>query len=195
MYADGVNNAYFNTKVFWSWILTALWQSIALCLIPFAFLVNAGSDGMSESFWASGALSYTAVIIVVNFKLFSFQNLWNWTAYGVIAFSIGLWMIFAYWVKLDMNLSFQTWYYVWNQILEDATFWAGLVFLVVVFSMYEVLFHGFSRAFYFSNTHVLQESRHALEVHTPKEEDTTQTAPLLEEEESCESGMELISPA
>lgn len=120
-------------------------------------------------------MSYTAVIIVVNFKLFSFQHEWHWVNYGVIAFSIALWWGFAIFISYDMTLSFTTWYNVFMESMQDANFWAGIVWLTVVFTLYETIYHGFWRCFYPTNEHIMQESR--LFVH--EEDPDKPTQPLL----------------
>jgi len=164
MYNEGVTNKYFNTKVFWSWVGTALWQTPILCLVPFGFYEQNGDHGRSPSFWAAGALSYTALIYVVNMKLFSFQSCWAWGNYAVIVFSICLWWLFAATLTLNMDLSQFDWYHVFSMAAFDGSFWLGLWFLVTLFTLYECTLHGFWRSFFWTNDHILQEVRAVKEV-------------------------------
>lgn len=157
VYTEGKDNKFFNTKLFWSWMITALWQSIVLCIVPFQFLVNQGNNGDDESFWGPGALGYTALIFTVNYKLFSFQSIWHWGQYAVLFLSIGLWFAFAYAINQSIALSIYDWYHVFDQVLAHGAFWAGLVWIVVFFQLFETTFHGFLRAYYPTNDHILQE--------------------------------------
>lgn len=159
MYNEGVMNKYFNTKIFWSWVGTALWQTPILCLVPLGFYQQTGDLGRSPSFWAAGAMSYTALIYVVNMKLFSFQSCWSMWNYAVIIISICGWWLFAATLTLNMDLSQFDWYHVFSMAAFDPSFWLGLWFLVTLFSLYECTLHGFWRSFFWTNDHILQEVR------------------------------------
>jgi magnesium-transporting ATPase (P-type) len=164
MYMDGVHNRYFNAKVFWSWVFTALWQSVIMCLLSFV-IFKTESKGETAPFWGPGALAYTAVIMIVNGKLIAFQSQWAWGNYGIVALSIAVWWLFASTITLNMDLAQFDWYHVFTHILADGSFWLGLLWLLVVAILYEVALHGFWRAFWYNNTHVLQEQRPTVTPH------------------------------
>ena len=170
LYMDGVRNLSFNTKVFWSWISTGLLQSIFMCLMPFLIYETDSNTGSTVSFWSPGALSYTAVIFMVNMKLFSFQSCWAWGNYAILMLSIGGWWLFASTLTLNMDLSQFDWYNIFLMIVRDGAFWTGLLWLLVCSIIYEVAIHGFWRAYYYNNVHILQEIRPKLELELAEKE-------------------------
>ena len=176
IYSEGKNNKYFNSKIFFSWIISALWQSVILCMIPFSFVKYTGDFGMSESFWTSGAISFTAVIISVNFKLFSFQYQWHWFNYFIIFLSIFIYMLFALGISSDIEGSFFTWYKVFTEMLSTAVFYCGVVWLVVALALYECTLYGFWRAFYPTNEHIMQEADSILKAKTAAAEKDVQNS-------------------
>jgi hypothetical protein len=60
------------TKLFWSWIVTAILESIVCSVLPLYLLTNSDPTfGDFSSFWQAGALCLTVVVIVVNIKVSS----------------------------------------------------------------------------------------------------------------------------
>ena len=142
-------NSNFNTRVFWSWIGTAILESCVITVTSIYFLHGYSSPrwGFQESFWSSGALGYTAVVIIANMKIFVMQNQYSLVHLFFLALSVGAWFAFAYGINLSMTLSQFDWYYVFNHALSSNRFWLGLVWYTGVGIFTTVLFQACSRLF------------------------------------------------
>ena len=90
-------------------------------------VIAARGGAFQESFWSSGALGYTAVVIIANMKIFVMQNQYRLVHLFFLALSVGAWFAFAYGINLSMTLSQFDWYYVFNHALSSNRFWLGLV--------------------------------------------------------------------
>jgi phospholipid-transporting ATPase len=86
LYQAGVDNEYFNTWLFWKWILAAVIESVFLSVLPLYLLMNGDfRTGTSDSYEAAGMTCLTAIVIVVNLKvsfpLFLNENLKSFSNY------------------------------------------------------------------------------------------------------------------
>ena len=62
---------------FWSWIANAVVESVLFSVLPLYTLMDStGSTGASETFLLAGTTCITAVVVVVNFKMFFIQARW-----------------------------------------------------------------------------------------------------------------------
>ena len=108
LYQAGVESEYFNTVLFWKWILSAVIESIFLSVLPL-YLLNNGDyrDGMEASWQQAGATCLTAVVIVVNVKLFFHQCRWYWWSISIVLASILVYIASLYFINafeaLDYN--------------------------------------------------------------------------------------------
>ncbi len=60
----------FQTTIFWGWILQAMLESVLLAILPLYFLTNSDPhDGVFHGFQEAGAVCFTAVIVICNFKV------------------------------------------------------------------------------------------------------------------------------
>ena len=74
LYFPGPSRLYFNSVIFWTWIVTGAMQAfliVACCSIP-AF--TAQPDGKVLGFWAIGTSIFTVVMVVINLKIMTFTN-------------------------------------------------------------------------------------------------------------------------
>lgn len=69
-YLTGINNEYFQTPLFWSWIFSAMLESTILSVLPLYTLSNSDPfHGTMETFFEAGTTCLTAIVIIVNFKV------------------------------------------------------------------------------------------------------------------------------
>ena len=86
------------SKSFWGWILIAIVESSFCSLYPLYALrnqtINEGGQSLS-SFWESGAITYTLIILVVTCKIAFRQEKWNVSESdrGWVGGWVGGWMI------------------------------------------------------------------------------------------------------
>ena len=70
LYEGCIRNENFKPMVFWGWMIHAILESLVVAFTPPLFLTNADpSTGTYDTFWQSGALTFTAVIVIVNLKV------------------------------------------------------------------------------------------------------------------------------
>ena len=78
-YKSCMRNEYFTTFRFWSWLGTALVESIWCSVMPLYMLNNSDENsGVEATFWNAGSVCFTCCVIIVNLKLFFIQNRWHW---------------------------------------------------------------------------------------------------------------------
>ena len=180
-------NSSFDATVFWSWIFTAIVESCLITVTSMYFLegYNSPRHGYQESFWASGALAYTAVVIIANMKLFAMQNQYAPLHLFILGLSIGVWFLFAYGLNHSRSLSQYVWYDVFNHVLSSTRYWAGLAWYTGVGIFTTVIVQGGSRIIFFQNSHILQERSRALDAGKAEAGDsaaTTATAVAADED-------------
>jgi hypothetical protein len=70
MYKDCIANFNFTAYKFWSWIMHAIAEAVICALLPLGLLQNSQPGfGTFNTFWESGALCFTAVVIIANLKV------------------------------------------------------------------------------------------------------------------------------
>jgi hypothetical protein len=58
------------TTIFWTWVLQAMFESVLCAILPLYFLTNSDvHDGVFHGFQEAGAVCFTAVIVICNFKV------------------------------------------------------------------------------------------------------------------------------
>lgn len=157
LYQAGITDEYFKSSIFWKWILSAVIESVVLSVLPLYTLSNGDyRTGVEESFQAAGATCLTAVVIVVNLKIFFIQSRWYWFNLVVLAASILVYFASLYFITsftlLDYNF-----YHVWSRLLQTGTFWLTLFLLVTIVFAKDVYFSGMERSFNFKPVHIIQE--------------------------------------
>jgi hypothetical protein len=103
-------------RVFWVEILNAVVDSVVIVFLSIYHLVNHSRDGTLDTFWQSGALTYTAIIFVVSVKVSFLTATWT-AAHGAILFlSVLAWFGTAFAVT-NIVLVDYNWYMVRVQTL------------------------------------------------------------------------------
>jgi magnesium-transporting ATPase (P-type) len=112
LYKSGINSVSFNQIIFWRWIITAILESLFITYFPQLILQNSNPEnGLYESFWDSGALTLTSVIVIVNFKMILFQKRWHIFHIIIIFLSILSWFAVAYICSSVTFIDYE-WYHV-----------------------------------------------------------------------------------
>jgi hypothetical protein len=78
-YRTCLNNSFFNAFEFWKWIGHALIESLLLVTPPMYMLTGLErTTGTISTFWQSGVLTFSCVVIQANIKLLFVQSRWTW---------------------------------------------------------------------------------------------------------------------
>jgi phospholipid-transporting ATPase len=151
LYLNGVKNEKFNVKLFWGNIYNSIFESVLLALIPLYAMNNSLQDGTLDTFWQTGALTYTAVICVVNIRVAFITEQWYFFHIFFLFASVGAWFFsativsVANWTLIDDKLAY---YGMWHKLLRADVFWLTLFLLVVIItlknSVYSLLYNIFN---------------------------------------------------
>jgi len=161
LYKNSQQSDLFNVKVFWIWILTAIYHSILLFYLP-KLIFNqdsAFSDGLVVGQWFVGNVVYTCVVITVCLK--AALEIDTWTLYSHVAIwgSIAAWFLFVL-IYCAPILAFML---APNMIGQDgmlytcAIFWLTLLIIPLVTLLVDVLFHIFQRTLKKNTRQTIQE--------------------------------------
>jgi phospholipid-transporting ATPase len=80
LYKAGQINYYFNIRQFWSNILFAILHSLFAFYIPMLLsndVNESKGDGRIYNHWQISTISFTIVILIINFKLLIISNFWT----------------------------------------------------------------------------------------------------------------------
>lgn len=121
------------------------------------FLENSNpKHGTYDTFWESGAMTLTTVIIVVNCKMYFFQKRWQMAHILVILASVLSWWAIAY-ICTSVTLIDYEWYHIWNRLMYNGSFWLGMLLLVCGIIGKDILVEGLSREIAPTQEQIVQE--------------------------------------
>mmetsp|Transcript_4738 Transcript_4738/g.4784 ORF Transcript_4738/g.4784 Transcript_4738/m.4784 type:complete len:244 (-) Transcript_4738:250-981(-) len=129
LYEIGVKNLYFNASIFWWQIFNAIVDAVLLTFLPFYQLTYFSKHGVDESLWHTGALIFTAVVILANIKAGFLVCQWTFIPTLIIFLSIGSWFLIAIIVS-NAPLIDYNWYFLWQEVLSSTTFWLSLICVI-----------------------------------------------------------------
>lgn len=157
LYTPCIDNEFFKPTVFWGWLCHGIMESLLCAYLPPMFLHHGNPDsGTFDTFWMSGALTFTCIIVVVNFKMFFIQYRWKFLHILSVLLSILSWIVIAYLVTNLIKIDYD-WYKIWPQLLEYQNFWTGLVLICTVIIGKDMYLCGLRRSFDPSPATIVQE--------------------------------------
>lgn len=95
LYNAGQKAWYFNIKVFWKWIVFAIWH--AVCSFYGPLILAQGpidSSGITSFHWFGSTSSFSIIISFVTLKLFTESVFWNWLSFTAAIISVLLYFGF-----------------------------------------------------------------------------------------------------
>lgn len=134
-------------------------ESVVLSVLPLFTLWNGDyRTGNEEHFLQAGMTCLTAIVVVVNVKMFFLQSKWYPLTIAVIFASI-----LVYFASLFFITSFSVldnaFYQLWIRLVETGTFWLSLFLLVTIVFLKDVYITGTRRNFAYRPQHIIQEVR------------------------------------
>merc|ERR1719443_2011975 len=96
LYKTSQNSELFNIKMFWMWIMTALFHSVLLFWVPMLAMETGVSwgSGHTDGYLILGNTVYSLVVVVTCLKAGLVMENWTWFSHLSIWGSIALWFIF-----------------------------------------------------------------------------------------------------
>ncbi|ORY00825.1 phospholipid-translocating P-type ATPase [Basidiobolus meristosporus CBS 931.73] len=164
LYKMGQNNEMFNLRIFWTWMVNGVVQSVWITYIPMitqgAF--SRGDVEDSPQLYFLGVIVYTSVVLVVTIKL-SLLESHNWTCVTALATigTIGLWfawqLVFSFIYKPQDATNGYEVYGVFQSMIRNPDFWGALVLVVVAALVPRVVLIVMKRSFWPSEVDKYQE--------------------------------------
>jgi magnesium-transporting ATPase (P-type) len=148
-----IRNDYFHPSVFWRWILQAFIESTILSVLPLYFLVD---NYNQDDFWSAGATCFTAVVLIVNIKIFFLQSNWYWLNYIIIALSVGSWFVVAYIITNVLFIDYN-WFHLFDKLTVNPIYWLTVLLLVTLITAKDLYISSLERYFNYKPYHILQE--------------------------------------
>ena len=160
LYNNGIRDAFFNSKVFFSWILAGTIESLVISIFPLYALQNTGEPNdrqdLLPSLWHYGATSFTLVVLVTNVKLLLNQYTFPWFCTLCWILSVGSWFASAYGMTNVLFIDFDG-YKVYEDLMRNHSYWLCLLVVTVGLGARDFFYKGYQRAFHPQLHHVLQE--------------------------------------
>lgn len=157
LYKMCIKNEYFTSKLFWSWIATAMVESIFISVVPLYTLKNSQTGyGVLNTFWESGAVCYTVVVIVVNAKILFMQSNWHQFHVAIIILSFIMWFVVAFFITSFTWVDYD-WYEVFLYLTGNPAFWLSIFFMATAIIAKDLFICAWKRYFCFNPVHILQE--------------------------------------
>jgi len=163
LYLSGINKYHFNSRTFWSWMLTAIFHSF----IVFSFPTLAFSHGIVEAngtvsgLTSVGTTIYTCAVIVVSFKLIIESRYWTLLFQGVVWLSILAWVLWqliygVFWLQgaIDFGGDFL---FVPYHLFDSAGYWFVVPLTVLVALYRDIVWKYIFQTYFPRPYHIIQE--------------------------------------
>ena len=86
LYLAGKHHTYFNARIFWRWILLALWHGLVSFYVPTFGFSGPSLEERTLGHWGISTIAFSVVVHTVTAKLFVESEYWHW----ISALSAGL---------------------------------------------------------------------------------------------------------
>jgi len=142
LYQSGIKNEKFNSQIFWLNIFNSILEAVILSVIPLFALNNMLQGGVLDTFWQSGALTYTAVVTLANIRVVFLTYRWHAFHAVFIVYSIAVWFLSATLVSISNNIYIDpglSYLGMWHRLLGSDGFWLTFFFLIISISLKNII--------------------------------------------------------
>lgn len=166
LYQAGIRKYYYNYKVFWGWVMNALFHSFVCFWFVMLSFKNQFpyENGRAMDLFSMGSLSFTCVVVVVTLKLGLETRFWTWVNHFVMWGSIivyAMWLM-VYGVFFEGTSMGSDLYRSVFQLYEAGTYYLCIIFVIVLCLSRDVIWKFIVRTNLPESYHIVQEI-HALE--------------------------------
>lgn len=157
LYKRTINSKNFNIIKFYKWAFDGFVDSLIIGFFGVPLLKNYSYEsGLLESFSQLGATLFTAVVVIVNFKMFTFQNRFYLLNFIILILSIVAWIVIAIAASvipfLDFNFNG-----IWLKLINSGTFWLVVILLSVTVLVKDLLVNHLKREVFYNSIEIIQE--------------------------------------
>jgi phospholipid-translocating P-type ATPase (flippase) len=159
LYLPCIEDFFFRPTYFWgNWMLWAVIDALFMAIIPIYANSLAGSvGGESVTFWENGLITYTAIVIAVNLKMFQIQLEWYWFNIVISLLSIILWFMVAAVVDATIFVDFD-WHGTFRESTSTSAFWLIIFFLIGLVNGKDFFLKAYARETTSQLHHAIQEA-------------------------------------
>eukprot|EP00163_Fabomonas_tropica_P014181 TRINITY_DN2587_c0_g1_i2.p1 TRINITY_DN2587_c0_g1~~TRINITY_DN2587_c0_g1_i2.p1 ORF type:complete len:1102 (+),score=256.90 TRINITY_DN2587_c0_g1_i2:1098-4403(+) len=186
LYRAGQLRQYFNFRVFWGWVLTAIYHSCVTFMITVFTLAheNYHPNGQTSGLYATGTVLYSNVVIVINVVLGLETRYWTiWNHVSTWGSILALWLFYLPYCVLwtgPIPIAPEM-YWIIYRLMESALFWFSLILVPVATILLDVVYKYVKRTYYPDLSHVVQDiertDRQSLKHVSESQEDQWQQLP------------------
>ncbi len=126
LYRSGILNERFTSRVFWTWWLEGLWDSVVIYVLCVVAMQNniTKPNGQMGGVDTTGFVVYSAAVLVVNVRLALVNNIWTWINWFFLFGSIAIWYLFGMLYSSSAGyIVTTTMYWVFFDAMSDPSFW------------------------------------------------------------------------
>ncbi|CAM9555219.1 unnamed protein product, partial [Laminaria digitata] len=157
LYVLGINDVFFNAKVFWSWMAQAVAEAALITFVPLFLLKGGPGDfGTEQTVFFFGGTTFTLVVLLANSKILWLQYRWTWWAAMLVVVSILAWFGIACIINTLLFADFD-FYAVYFHLLANPTFWAVTTLCVTAVAMRDLTWKFYHRWWQPKLHHVILE--------------------------------------
>ncbi|TMW60505.1 hypothetical protein Poli38472_000547 [Pythium oligandrum] len=158
LYTTGPRDEDLNTKIFSSWVLAAIAESITITVITVSSLQHAGMHGTSATMWLEGNIVFTLVVVIANVKLMLYQNSFLLINHVLYWGSIIFWVLVGFVAGNIPALSDLTWEKMMERMFDTTCFWLLLLLVPVAALSHSYLGNGIKVALFPEYWQLVKES-------------------------------------
>lgn len=99
IYFIGQENCIFNYRNYFAWMVEGMLEATLITVISFFILSQTAinAKGYGSGFWLVGLVVYSAVILVVSFKISTHTRFWSIILFLTIVFlSLGMYLVYMW---------------------------------------------------------------------------------------------------
>eukprot|EP00163_Fabomonas_tropica_P014185 TRINITY_DN2587_c0_g2_i3.p1 TRINITY_DN2587_c0_g2~~TRINITY_DN2587_c0_g2_i3.p1 ORF type:complete len:1203 (+),score=339.25 TRINITY_DN2587_c0_g2_i3:849-4457(+) len=162
LYMLGIHKKFYNFRVFWGWVVSAIFHSVVLFWIPVTIFQHEipSSDGTNGGMYFIGSVVYACVVVAVNLKVGLETHYWTWlnhlTIWGSIASIFVYYAVYCALWNTPANMAPQM-YFVFYRLAPLPLFWFTVIMVPIATLLRDFVWKSVKRAFWPEMYHIVQE--------------------------------------
>lgn len=155
LYEEGPKQKHFNPKIFWGWVMEAVFQSVIFFYFTRFMWDFPDPTGSTPYIFQQGSVAMSAVIVVASVRLALETHVHHWFFSVWVLLSCLSWPVSA--AVFDV-MNADNMYGGFSRMFQSASFWFTLIIIVVASLLRIVMWKVCKRYFYTEFRHIVQEA-------------------------------------
>ncbi len=158
MYRICVSGFYFTTKTLWSWMMTAVFESVVASIMPLFLLQGLDiKTGNLTTMWEAGGVTMTIIVFCTNTKFFFIQNKFHWSHYLIAFIGPFSWVLSMFVISGVIEFDYNA-HGIFSHTLQSPYFWIASLLCLLVIIGRDIYSCSVERHFNFQPQHIIQEA-------------------------------------